>query len=142
MEKDFEKLMKELNNLMNEMGDMFKEFDKASKEATGKTLDEIIKMPVKTPEERKAFVEELLKIKEKLDGKKPRNFDGSYVKITGGKHCTSFEAKGSKNDVIHLLAQGVSAMIKNLDLDKEKSKEFLNMFIDEVKSMNDNGIII
>ena len=33
-------------------------------------------------------------------------------------------------------------MIKNLDLDKEKSKKFLNMFIDEVKSMNDNGIII
>ena len=99
-------------------------------------------MPVETPEEKKAFVEELLKIKEKLDGKKLCNFDGSYVKITGGKHCTSFEAKGSKTDVIHLLAQGVSAMIKNLDLDEEKSKKFLNMFIDEVKSMNNNGIMI
>ena len=33
--------------------------------AKGKTLDEIIKMPVETPEEKKAFVEELLKIKEK-----------------------------------------------------------------------------
>ena len=139
MEKDLDNLMEELMKVVN---DLTETFDKASKEATGKTLDEIIKMPVGTPEEKKAFVEELLKIKEKLDGKKLCDFDGSYVKITGGKHCTSFEAKGSKTNVIHLLAQGVSAMIKNLDLDKEKSKEFLNMFIDEVKSMNDNGIII
>ena len=99
-------------------------------------------MPVGTTEEKKAFIEELLKIKEKLDGKKLCDFEGSYVKITGGKHCTSFEAKGSKVDIIQLLAQGVSAMIKNLDLDEEKSKEFLNMFIDEVKSMNNNGIMI
>lgn len=139
MEKDLDNLMEDL---MKVVKDFTEAFDKASKEATGKTLDEIIKMPVETPEEKKAFVEELLKIKEKLDGKKLCNFDGSYVKITGGKHCTSFEAKGSKTDVIHLLAQGVSAMIKNLDLDKEKSKEFLNMFIDEVKSMNNNGIMI
>ena len=139
MEKDLDNLME---NLMKVVNDLTETFDKASKEATGKTLDEIIKMPVETPEEKKAFVEELLKIKEKLDGKKLCDFEGQYVKITGGKHCTSFEAKGSKTDVIHLLAQGVSAMIKNLDLDKEKSKEFLNLFIDEVKSMNDNGIII
>ena len=139
MEKDLDNLME---NLMKVVNDLTETFDKDSKEATGKTLDEIIKMPVETPEEKKAFVEELLKIKEKLDGKKLCDFEGQYVKITGGKHCTSFEAKGSKTDVIHLLAQGVSAMIKNLDLDKEKSKEFLNLFIDEVKSMNDNGIII
>ena len=139
MEKDLDNLMEDL---MKVVKDFTEEFDKASKEATGKTLDEIIKMPVETPEEKKAFVEELLKIKEKLDGKKLCNFDGSYVKITGGKHCTSFEAKGSKTDVIHLLAQGVSAMIKNLDLDKEKSKEFLNMFIDEVKEMLDKGIVL
>ena len=117
MEKDFEKLIKDLDNVMSEMGDMIEEFKKDVKKATGKTLDEIMDMPVDTPEEKKAFVDELLKIKEKLDGKKSCNFDGSYVKITGGKHCTSFEAKGSKNDVIHLLAQGVSAMIKNLYLD-------------------------
>ena len=139
MEKDLDNLMEDL---MKVVKDFTEAFDKASKEATGITFDEIIKMPVETPEEKKAFVEELLKIKEKLDGKKLCNFDGSYVKITGGKHCTSFEAKGSKTDVIHLLAQGVSAMIKNLDLDEEKSKKFLNMFIDEVKSMNNNGIMI
>ena len=139
MEKDLDNLME---NLMKVVKDFTEAFDKASKEATGKTLDEIIKMPVGTFEEKKAFVDELLKIKEKLDGKKPCNFDGSYVKITGGKRCTSFEAKGSKNNVIHLLAQGVSTMIKNLDLDKEKSKEFLNMFIDEVKEMLDKGIVL
>lgn len=139
MEKDLDNLME---NLMKVVKDFTEAFDKASKEATGKSLDEIMKMPVETPEEKKAFVEELLKIKEKLDGKKLCDFEGSFVKITGGKHCTSFEAKGSKHDVIHLLAQGVSAMIKNLDLDEEKSKEFLNMFIDEVKSLNENGIMI
>lgn len=139
MEKDLDNLMGDLIKMVK---DFTEAFDKASKEATGKTLDEIIKMPVGTLEEKKAFVDELLKIKEKLDGKKLCNFDGSYVKITGGKHCTSFEAKGSKNNVIHLLAQGVSAMIKNLDLDKEKSKEFLNMFIDEVKEMLNNGIVL
>ena len=139
MEKDLDNLME---NLMKMVNDLTETFDKVSKETTGKTFEEIIKMPVGTPEEKKAFVEELLKIKEKLDGKKLCNFDGSYVKITGGKHCTSFEAKGSKNDVIHLLAQGVSAMIKNLDLDKEKSKEFLNMFIDEIKEMLDKGIVL
>ena len=139
MEKDLDNLMEDL---MKVVKDFTEAFDKASKEATGKTFEEIIKMPVETPEEKKAFVEELLKIKEKLDGKKLCNFDGSYVKITGGKHCTSFEAKGSKTNVIHLLAQGVGAMIKNLDLDKEKSKEFLNMFIDEVKAISNSGTII
>lgn len=139
MEKDLDNLME---NLMKVVKDFTEAFDKASKEATGKSLDDIMKMPVETKEEKKAFVEELMKIKEKLDGTKVCDFEGSYVKITGGKHCTSFEAKGSKHDVIHLLAQGVSAMIKNLDLDEEKSKEFLNMFIDEVKSLNENEIII
>ena len=139
MKKDMDNLMEDL---MKVVKDLTEKFDKDSKEATGKTFEEIIKMPVETTEEKKAFIEELLKIKEKLDGKKLCDFDGSYVKIAGGKHCTSFEAKGSKVDIIHLLAQGVSAMIKNLDLDEEKSKEFLNMFIDEVKSMNNNGIMI
>lgn len=139
MEKDLDNLMEDL---MKVVKDFTEAFDKASKEATGKTFEEIIKMPVETPEEKKAFVEELLKIKEKLDGKKLCNFDGSYVKITGGKHCTSFEAKGSKIDAIHLLAQGVSAMIKNLDLDKEKEDKFLNMFIDEVKAISNSGTII
>lgn len=139
MKKDMDNLMEDLMKVVKDLNETF---DKASKEATGKTFEEIIKMPVGTPEEKKVFVEELLKIKEKLDGKKLCSFDGSYVKITGGKHCTSFEAKGPKVEIIQLLAQGVSAMIKNLDLNEEKSKEFLNMFIDEVKSMNNNGIMI
>lgn len=139
MEKDLDNLMEDL---MKVVKDFTEAFDKASKEATGKTFEEIMGMPVDTPEEKKAFVEELLKIKEKLDGKKVCNFDGSYVKITGGKHCTSFEAKGSKTDVIHLLAQGVSAIMKNINVKKEKEDEFLNLFIDEVKSMNNNGIMI
>ena len=139
MKKDMDNLMEDLMKVVKDLNETF---DKASKEATGKTFEEIVKMPVETPEEKKAFVEELLKIKEKLDGKKPCDFEGQYVKITGGKHCTSFEAKGPKVEIIHLLAQGVSAMIKNLDLNEEKSKEFLNMFVDEVKSMNDNGIMI
>lgn len=139
MEKDLDNLMEDL---MKVVKDFTEAFDKASKEATGKTLDEIIKMPVETPEEKKAFVEELLKIKEKLDGKKPCDFEGQYVKITGGKHCTSFEARGSKKDLIHLLAQGVSAAIKNLEIKEDKVDEFLNMFKDEVKEMLDNGIML
>lgn len=139
MEKDLDNLME---NLMKVVNDLTETFDKASKEATGKTFEEIIKMPVETPEERKAFVEELLKIKEKLDGKKPCDFEGQYVKITGGKHCTSFEARGSKKDLIHLLAQGVSAAIKNLEIKEDKVDEFLNMFKDEVKEMLDNGIML
>lgn len=139
MEKDLDNLMEDL---MKVVKDFTEAFDKASKEATGKTLDEIIKMPVETPEEKKAFVEELLKIKEKLDGKKPCDFEGQYVKITGGKHCTSFEARGSKKDLIHLLAQGVSAAIKNLELKEDKVDEFLDMFKDEVKEMLDNGIML
>lgn len=139
MEKDLDNLMEDL---MKVVKDFTEAFDKASKEATGKTLDEIIKMPAETPEEKKAFVEELLKIKEKLDGKKPCDFEGQYVKITGGKHCTSFEARGSKKDLIHLLAQGVSAAIKNLELKEDKVDEFLNMFKDEVKEMLDNGIML
>ena len=139
MKKDMDNLMEDLMKVVKDLNETF---DKASKEATGKTFEEIIKMPVGTPEEKKAFVEELLKIKEKLDGKKLCDFEGSYVKITGGKHCTSFEAKGSRIDVIQLLAQGVSAIMKNINVKKEKEDEFLNMFIDEVKSMNDNGIMI
>ena len=139
MEKDLDNLME---NLMKVVNDLTETFDKASKEATGKTFEEIIKMPVETPEEKKAFIDELLKIKEKLDGKKPCDFEGQYVKITGGKHCTSFEARGSKKDLIHLLAQGVSAAIKNLELKEDKVDEFLNMFKDEVKEMLDNGIML
>ena len=139
MEKDLDNLMEELMKVVN---DLTETFDKASKEATGKTFEEIIKMPVETPEEKKAFVEELLKIKEKLDGKKPCDFEGQYVKITGGKHCTSFEARGSKKDLIHLLAQGVSAAIKNLEIKEDKVDEFLDIFKDEVKEMLDNGIML
>lgn len=95
MEKDLDNLME---NLMKVVKDFTEAFDKASKEATGKTLDEIIKMPVETPEEKKAFVEELLKIKEKLDGKKPCDFEGQYVKITGG------------NIVLHLKQEEVKLM--------------------------------
>ena len=139
MKKDMDNLMEDLMKVVKDLNETF---DKASKEATGKTFEEIVKMLVETPEEKKAFVEELLKIKEKLDDKKLCDFEGSYVKITGGKHCTSFEAKGPKVDVIQLLAQGVSAIMKNINVKKEKEDEFLNMFIDEVKSMNDNGIMI
>ena len=139
MKKDLDNLMEDLMKAVN---DFTETFDKASKEATGKTLEEIVKMPVDTPEEKKAFVEELLKIKEKLDGKKPCDFEGQYVKITGGKHCTSFEARGNKKDLIHLLAQGVSAAIKNLEIKEDKVDEFLDMFKNEVKEMLDNGIML
>lgn len=139
MEKDLDNLME---NLMKVVNDFTETFDKASKEATGKTLEEIVKMPVDTPEEKKAFVEELLKIKEKLDGKKPCDFEGQYVKITGGKHRTSFEARGNKKDLIHLLAQGVSAAIKNLEIKEDKVDEFLDTFKNEVKEMLDNGIML
>ena len=139
MKKDLDNLMEDLMKAVN---DFTETFDKASKEATGKTLEEIVKMPVDTPEEKKAFVEELLKIKEKLDGKKPCDFEGQYVKITGGKHCTSFEARGNKNDLIHLLAQGVSAAIKNLEIKEDKVDEFLDIFKNEVKEMLDNGIVL
>lgn len=139
MKKDLDNLME---NLMKAVNDFTETFDKASKEATGKTLEDIVKMPVDTPEEKKAFVEELLKIKEKLDGKKPYDFEGQYVKITGGKHCTSFEARGSKKDLIHLLAQGVSAAIKNLEIKEDKVDEFLDIFKNEVKEMLDNGIVL
>lgn len=139
MKKDMDNLMEDLMKVVKDLNETF---DKASKEATGKTFEEIIKMPVETPEEKKAFVEELLKIKEKLDGKKPCDFEGQYVKITGGKHCTSFEARGSKKDLIHLLAQGVSAAIKNFKIKEDKVDEFLDMFKDEVKEMLDNGIML
>lgn len=138
--------MKDLDELIEELGktikDFAKRFDEVSKEATGKSLDEIMAMPTETKEEKKAFVEELLKIKSKLDGSKPCDFDGQYVKITGGKMCTQFEAKGYTRDLIHLLAQGVSAVIKNAGVKEDKIDEFLDMFKNEVKEMQDKGIMI
>jgi hypothetical protein len=139
MEKDFSKL---IDNLMEGFKEFIKGIEEVSKEATGKTFDEIMAMPTDTQEERKAFVDELLKIKGKLDGSKPCDFEGQYIKITGGKTCTQFEAKGSKRDLVHLLAQGVSAAIKNMELKEDKVDEFLDMFKNEVKEMLNNGIML
>lgn len=142
MDKDFEELTKSMDKVLESLKAISKDFDKLVKEATGKTLDEIMAMPVETVEERKAFVEELMKVKDAMNGEKVHNFDGQYIKISGGEHCTSFEAKGSKEDLIHMLAQGVCAMINNLGIKDDKVDEFIKIFTEEVKSMLKNGIMI
>ncbi len=135
MEKDLDKLMKDLNKVMSEMGDMFKEFKKDVKEATGKTLEEIMAMPVDTPEERQAFVDELMKVRKMMTGEKKCNFKGQYIKITGGESCTSFEASGNSVDLLHMLAQGVATVLERQKLDEKDTDEFLKLFSDEIKEM-------
>jgi len=135
MEKDFEKLMKDLNNVMSEMGDMFKEFEKDVKKATGKTLDEIMAMPVDTPEEKKAFVDELMKVKHMMEETDTHDFTGQYIKMKGGRHCTSFEARGSNCDLLHMLAQGVATVVQRTCDGEDKQEELIKLFSDEVKNM-------
>lgn len=135
MEKDFEKLMKELNNLMNEMGDMFKEFEKDVKKSTGKTLDEIMDMPVGTPEEKRAFVDELMKVKHTIEKTNTHDFTGNYIKIKGGRHCTSFEASGSTNDLLHMLCQGLATVIQRANSNEDKQNKLLELIVKEVKNM-------
>ena len=135
MEKDFEKLMKDLKNVMSEMGDMFKEFEKDVKKATGKTLDEIMAMPVDTPEENKAFVDELMKVKHMMEETDTHDFTGNYIKIKGGRHCTSFEANGSTSDLLHMLCQGVATVVQKTCDEEDKQEELIKLFSDEVKNM-------
>lgn len=135
MEKDFEKLLEDLNKVVDGMGDLMKEFEKDVKKATGKTLDEIIAMPVNTPEERQAFVDELMKVRKMMTGEKKCNFKGQYIKITGGESCTSFEASGNSVDLFHMLAQGVATVLSRQNLDEKDTDEFLKLFSDEIKEM-------
>ena len=135
MEKDFEKLMKDLNNVMSEMGDIFKEFEKDVKKATGKTLDEIMAMPVDTPEEKKAFVDELMKVKHMMEKTDSHDFTGNYIKLTGGRHCTSFEASGSPSDLLHILCQGLATVIQKANSDEDKQNKLLELVVKEVKDM-------
>ena len=139
MDKDFEKLLDRLNDTLNEIGS---EFEKLTKDATGKTLKEIMDMPVETTEEKRAFVDELMKIKNKLDGEKKCNFKGQYIKITGGESCTSFEACGNNVDLLHMLAQGVATILEKASIKKEDIDEFLKLFSDEIKNMIDKMEII
>ena len=135
MEKDFDKLMKDLNNVMSEMRGMFKEFEKDVKKATGKTLDEIIAMPVDTPEEKKAFIDELMKIKHMIEKTDSHDFTGNYINMKGGRHCTSFEARGSEYDLVHMLCQGLATVIQRANIDEDKQNELLELVVKETKNM-------
>lgn len=135
MEKDFEKLLDSLNKVVEGMGDLMKEFEEDVKKATGKTLNEIMDMPVNTPEERQAFVDELMKVRKMMTGEKKCNFKGQYIKITGGESCTSFEASGNNIDLLHMLAQGVATVLERQHLDEKDTDEFLKLFSDEIKNM-------
>ena len=135
MEKDFEKLMEDLNKVMGEMGDMFKEFEKDVNKATGKTLDEILGMPVDTPEEKKAFVDELMKVKHMIEKTDTHDFTGNYIKIKGGRHCTSFEASGSTRDLLYMLCQGLATVIQRANSDENKQSELLEVVVKQVKDM-------
>ena len=135
MEKDFEKLIKELKNVMSDMGDMFKEFEKDVNKATGKTLDEIMDMPVDTPEEKKAFIDELMKIKHMTEKTDTHDFTGNYIKMEGGRHCTSFEASGSPSELIYMLCQGLATVIRRANSDEDKQNKILEIVVKEVKDM-------
>ena len=135
MEKDFEKLMKDLDNVMSEMGDIFKEFEKDVKKATGKTLDEIMDMPVDTLEEKKAFVDELMKIKHMMEKTDSPDFTGNYIKMKGGKHSNSFEASGSTSNLLHMLCQGLATVVQRANSDEDKQNKLLELVVEEVKDM-------
>ena len=135
MEKDFDKLIKDLNKVMSEMGDIFEEFKKDVKKATGKTLDEIMAMPVDTLEEKKAFIDELEKIKHMTEKTDTHDFTGNYIKMKGGKHCNSFEANGSTCDLLHMLCQGLATVIQRANIDEDKQNELLELVVKETKSM-------
>lgn len=135
MEKDFDKLMKDLKYVMDEMGDMFEEFKKDVKKATGKTLDEIMAMPVDTPEEKKAFIDELEKVKHSIEKTDTHDFTGNYIKMKGGRHCTSFEANGSSSDLLHMLCQGLATVIQRANSDEDKQNELLELVVKETKNM-------
>ena len=135
MEKDFEKLMKELKNVMSEMGDMFKEFEKDVNKATGKTLDEIMDMPVDTLEEREAFIDELIKVKHIIEKTDSHDFTGNHIKMEGGRHCTSFEASGSPSELIFMLCQGLATVIQRANSDEDKQNKILELVVKEVKDM-------
>ena len=135
MEKDFEKLIKDLDNVMSEMGDIFKEFEKDVKKATGKTLDEIIDMPVDTLEEKKAFVDELMKIKHMMEKTDSPDFTGNYIKMKGGKHSNSFEARGSTSNLLHMLCQGLATVVQRANSDEDKQNKLLELVVEEVKDM-------
>ena len=135
MEKDFDKLMKDLKDLMDEMGNMIEEFKKDVKKATGKTLDEIMAMPVDTLEEKKAFIDELEKVKHSIEKTDTHDFTGNYIKMNGGKHCNSFEAKGSTCDLLHMLCQGLATVIQRANSDEDKQNKLLELVVEETKNI-------
>ena len=145
MDKDFEKLIK---SLMKDVKEFTNSFGKIVEDATGKDLDELMEMPTETDEEKKAFLKEIKKIKDKLDeitDKKENDvhdFSEEFIKIKGGKTYTSFEAKGNPVDLLHMLAQGVATIMykngKNKPFSDKDFEEFSKMYMDEVKSIYDH----
>ena len=92
-------------------------------------------MPVDTPEEKKAFVDELMKVKHMMEETDTHDFTGNYIKIKGGRHCTSFEANGSTSDLLHMLCQGVATVVQKTCDEEDKQEELIKLFSDEVKNM-------
>ena len=136
-------MKKDLDKLINEMGDLYKEFKKDVKKATGKDLDDIMAMPIDTPEERKAFIDELTKVNDAINKKTDKeDLSNCFIKIKGGKEFSSLEAKGSSINLIHMLCQGLASVILKANIDDEDMQDLiLKSIVKEVKSMIKNADI-
>ena len=129
-------MKKDLDELINEMGDLYKEFKKDVKKATGKDLDEIMDMPINTPEERKAFIDEMTEVNKAINKKTDScDLEGCFIKIKGGKEFSSLEAKGSSINLIHMLCQGLASVILKAHIDDEDMQDILlKSIVKEVKN--------
>ena len=128
MKKSFDNFIKDMNELIEK--------------ETGKTLDEIMKLPVDTDEEKKEFTEIINKvynvIKDAFEDK-PKHKKGK-VKITidSDEKYTKIEGVGSTVDVLYCLAQVIASILANDDnfkLNDEKFEEFGKMYMEQVKEI-------
>lgn len=141
MDKNFEKLMKSVETFMKGLDEFREDFEKLVKEETGKTLEELAKMPTETDEQKEEFINLMKKLKDAVDKKgnkkdKGADFSGNYIKIKGGKGFTSFEGSGNSATLIHMLVQGIATVLsRNTSLDDDRLNEFGKLLTDELKTI-------
>ena len=92
-------------------------------------------MPINTPEERKAFIAEMMEVNNAINKKTDKtNLEGCFIKIKGGKEFSSLEAKGSSVNLIHMLCQGLASVIVKASItDEEMQDILLKSIVKEVK---------
>lgn len=137
-------LSEKFDEIMKDMGGFIEDLKETIESATGKSLEEIAKMPTSTDEEKAKFLDMMNKVKDAItskvkEDKDKQGLDKSFINITGGKHHSKIEACGKTCNLVNLLAQGLATvMARNMrGLSDERFKEFGKIFMEEVKDLYD-----